>query len=55
LLATGSKDGSTVIWKITKDKTCSIEPFEKFEKKNAEIWRVEWNITGTILGRKLIC
>ena len=25
---------------------------EKFEKKNSEIWKVEWNISGTILGKK---
>jgi len=53
LVATASKDQKVKIWKITiQQEKQKIEAKEiaSFDDHHAEVWRVEWNITGTILA-----
>jgi len=54
LIASASKDQSVRIWKLSQtDANKSKLEFEQialFAEHNAEVWRVEWNITGTILA-----
>ncbi|KAF9430045.1 epoxide hydrolase, soluble (sEH), partial [Entomortierella beljakovae] len=62
LIATACKDGHVRIFKLTDDtlgealaggwtrKLFNVECIADFADHNAEVWRVEWNITGTILS-----
>ncbi|GAM17964.1 hypothetical protein SAMD00019534_011390, partial [Acytostelium subglobosum LB1] len=52
LIATASKDHNVRIWKLTNNDKLRLDlkevlcnPFHR-----SEVWRVEWNITGTILA-----
>lgn len=52
LVATASKDRTAKIWQLeanTKGKW-NVKEVASFSDHNAEVWRVEWNITGTILA-----
>jgi len=53
LIATSSKDRRLKIWKVIinqeKQKVESKE-VASFDDHHAEVWRVEWNVTGTILA-----
>eukprot|EP00003_Mantamonas_plastica_P033223 TRINITY_DN939_c0_g1_i1.p1 TRINITY_DN939_c0_g1~~TRINITY_DN939_c0_g1_i1.p1 ORF type:complete len:128 (-),score=44.87 TRINITY_DN939_c0_g1_i1:39-422(-) len=49
LIATASKKGTVVIWKI-KISDDSVEKVAEFGDHQSEVWRVEWNVTGTILA-----
>lgn len=50
LIAAGSQDKSVRIWKISATGTLKVE--RSWEKKDhdAEVWSVEWNVTGTVLA-----
>ncbi|KAF9577654.1 epoxide hydrolase, soluble (sEH) [Lunasporangiospora selenospora] len=62
LIATACKDGHVRIFKLTDDsqsgaltggwsrKMFNITLIADFPDHNAEVWRVEWNVTGTILS-----
>jgi len=52
LIATASKDRTVRIWRIDQAKNGKYEVklVKSFPDHNAEVWRVEWNITGTILA-----
>eukprot|EP01120_Amphizonella_sp_Union-15-10_P017471 TRINITY_DN9706_c0_g1_i1.p1 TRINITY_DN9706_c0_g1~~TRINITY_DN9706_c0_g1_i1.p1 ORF type:complete len:326 (+),score=58.38 TRINITY_DN9706_c0_g1_i1:45-1022(+) len=55
LIATASKDTTVCIWKIQwiKGRDGSkpeVKQLACFQDHNAEVWRVEWNVTGTILA-----
>jgi len=53
LIATASKDQTIKIWKlqIQQDKgKVEAKDVATFTDHQAEIWRVEWNVTGTILA-----
>ncbi|KAI1316907.1 epoxide hydrolase, soluble (sEH) [Mortierella claussenii] len=62
LIATACKDGHVRIFKLTDDnqggaltggwtrKMFNVTCIADFADHNAEVWRVEWNITGTILS-----
>ena len=47
LIATACRDGIVRIWRV-KDDVAS-EPVE-FNDHQAEVWRVSWNVTGTVLA-----
>ncbi|KAJ5067527.1 nucleoporin seh1 [Anaeramoeba ignava] len=51
LIATASKDGKVRIWKLDESAK-KIAPNYPFvcEGHTGEVWKVEWNITGTILA-----
>lgn len=52
LIATGCKDGFVRIFKATDTKSgdLKIELLAKLSDHNSEVWRVNWNLTGTILS-----
>lgn len=62
LIATACKDGHVRIFKLTDDtqggamaggwtrKMFNVACVADFPDHNAEVWRVEWNVTGTILS-----
>eukprot|EP00727_Mastigamoeba_balamuthi_P009085 m51a1_g48 putative nucleoporin seh1 (314) ;mRNA; r:166147-167436 len=52
LLATASKDGFVMVWQllISERGKHDATPIAKFEHHQAEVWRVEWNVTGTVLA-----
>lgn len=52
LLATGCKDGYVRIFKIKDSHTgeLKIETLAKLDDHKLEVWRVNWNLTGTILS-----
>lgn len=52
LLATGSKDGCIRIFKMfeTADGDLRMETVAKLHDHHQEVWRVQWNSTGTILS-----
>eukprot|EP01100_Stratorugosa_tubuloviscum_P011009 TRINITY_DN4830_c1_g1_i1.p1 TRINITY_DN4830_c1_g1~~TRINITY_DN4830_c1_g1_i1.p1 ORF type:complete len:310 (-),score=156.25 TRINITY_DN4830_c1_g1_i1:189-1118(-) len=51
LIASASKDGSVLIWKLTLNgRTFDVENFTLPHAGAKEIWRLEWNITGTVLA-----
>ena len=53
LLATASKDRTERIWKLKMlDGTlqCEVEEVAKQLHHESEVWRVEWNVTGTMLA-----
>lgn len=62
LIATACKDGHVRIFKLTDDsqggaltggwsrKMFNVTCIADFADHNAEVWRVEWNVTGTILS-----
>mmetsp|Transcript_38402 Transcript_38402/g.96614 ORF Transcript_38402/g.96614 Transcript_38402/m.96614 type:complete len:331 (+) Transcript_38402:165-1157(+) len=53
LIATGSKDGTVRIWKLNTragGKKSKVQEEACFDDHEAEVWRVEWNITGTVLA-----
>ncbi|CAG8463779.1 6194_t:CDS:2 [Ambispora leptoticha] len=51
LIATASKDQHVRIYKITSDRIrYHAELLCSFRDHNVEVWRVEWNVTGTILS-----
>jgi len=51
LIASASKDGTAQIWKI-KTEANNYELIERWvlDDHKAEVWKVEWNITGTVLA-----
>lgn len=52
-IATGSKDKKVRIYQISiTTSPTGEEPKVVFEKEDhdAEVWRVEWNLTGTMLA-----
>jgi len=55
-IATAGKDKSVRIWEITLNNSGSnrtvskVEEVARFNEHKAEVWRVEWNTTGTILA-----
>jgi len=51
-IATASKDKTLIIWKLTIDNQNAYhtEQVACFEDHQNEVWRVEWNATGTILA-----
>lgn len=52
LVATGCKDGYIRIFKLTESKNgeLKIETLAKLNDHKLEVWRVSWNLTGTILS-----
>ncbi|CCG22254.1 Seh1 protein [Candida orthopsilosis Co 90-125] len=52
LIATGCKDGYVRIFKATETPTgdFKIEALAKMNDHQCEVWRVNWNLTGTILS-----
>lgn len=52
LVATGCKDGFIRIFKLTESKNgeLRIETLAKLNDHKLEVWRVAWNLTGTILS-----
>jgi len=53
LIATASKDQSIKIWKLQiqpEKQKVEAKDVASFNDHGAEVWRVEWNITGTILA-----
>ena len=56
LIATACKDGHVRVFKLTPksmNKTkpvFTIEQVADFDDHQGEVWRVEWNVTGTILS-----
>lgn len=52
LIATASKDHTVKIWQIERkgDFECEANVIASFDDHGATVWRVEWNITGTILA-----
>eukprot|EP01117_Protostelium_nocturnum_P015918 TRINITY_DN6204_c1_g1_i1.p1 TRINITY_DN6204_c1_g1~~TRINITY_DN6204_c1_g1_i1.p1 ORF type:complete len:316 (-),score=59.73 TRINITY_DN6204_c1_g1_i1:69-1016(-) len=48
LIATASKDKKVKIWKFVNQQ--KPEVVASFEEHKSEVWRVEWNILGTILA-----
>lgn len=52
LLATASKDQTVRIWQLARQESGKWHSKELacFEEHKAEVWRVCWNITGTILA-----
>ncbi|RKP07427.1 WD40-repeat-containing domain protein [Thamnocephalis sphaerospora] len=55
LIATACKDHRVRIFKLTEnpgdnERRYKVEMVANFVDHNAEVWRVEWNITGTILS-----
>ena len=53
LLATASKDGHVRIWKFVEDEVSDqykVDLIADFVDHDAEVWRVQWNVTGTILS-----
>merc|ERR1711879_311584 len=51
LIASASKDKSVRIWRVKTEngKWCG-ELEATFTEHNSEVWRVQWNVTGTILA-----
>jgi len=52
-IATAGKDKTVRIWEVRILKSAQkieVRELAKFEEHNAEVWRVEWNATGTILA-----
>eukprot|EP00735_Rhodelphis_limneticus_P013136 TRINITY_DN665_c0_g1::TRINITY_DN665_c0_g1_i1::g.28915::m.28915 TRINITY_DN665_c0_g1::TRINITY_DN665_c0_g1_i1::g.28915 ORF type:complete len:325 (+),score=25.94,sp/Q4FZW5/SEH1A_XENLA/46.08/5e-93,WD40/PF00400.27/0.00082,WD40/PF00400.27/1.1e-11,WD40/PF00400.27/3.7e-05,WD40/PF00400.27/0.56,WD40/PF00400.27/3.7e-09,WD40/PF00400.27/0.00058,YmzC/PF14157.1/50,YmzC/PF14157.1/54,YmzC/PF14157.1/3.5e+03,YmzC/PF14157.1/1.1e+04,W_rich_C/PF07483.6/18,W_rich_C/PF07483.6/1.4e+03,W_rich_C/PF07483.6/3.4 TRINITY_DN665 len=51
-IASGSKDHSVRIWRVTleDDSTAEAETIFSSDDHGAEVWRVEWNVTGTALS-----
>jgi len=52
-IATASKDQLVKIWKTEIDldkQKIKAEEVASFDDHHAEVWRVEWNVTGTILA-----
>lgn len=53
LIATASKDSLVKIWKLqiqAEKQKVEVTPLATFDDHQSEVWRVEWNITGTILA-----
>jgi len=53
LIATASKDHKVKIWKLIADQEkqkVTAKEIVSFDDHHTEVWRVEWNITGTILA-----
>jgi len=53
LIATASKDHKVKIWKVlvaTDKHKMEVKEIASFDEHHSEVWRVEWNITGTILA-----
>lgn len=51
LIATGCKDGYVRIFKVLEsNQTLKIEQIASFDDHKGEVWRVNWNLTGTILS-----
>jgi len=48
-IATASKDKTVIIWRLNIDPIQHAQQSEPLEHPN-EVWRVEWNATGTILA-----
>eukprot|EP00743_Colponemidia_sp_Colp-15_P001728 GILK01001887.1.p1 GENE.GILK01001887.1~~GILK01001887.1.p1 ORF type:complete len:319 (-),score=44.64 GILK01001887.1:183-1139(-) len=53
LIATASKDKTVRIWKLiltTGARKYEAQELSVLDQHKAEVWRVEWNITGTVLS-----
>ncbi|KAN0035671.1 hypothetical protein ACTA71_004955 [Dictyostelium dimigraforme] len=51
LIATASKDHKVRIWKLSSDRSkMELKEIMRKDDHKSEVWRVEWNITGTILA-----
>ena len=52
LVATASKDRTAKIWQLEANAKgkWNVKEVASFPNHNNEVWRVEWNITGTILA-----
>lgn len=53
LVATASKDRTVRVWKAKMQEghlTCEVEEIAMMHHHDSEVWRVEWNITGTMLA-----
>ncbi|KAK6464758.1 WD40-repeat-containing domain protein [Scheffersomyces coipomensis] len=52
LIATGCKDGYVRIFKATESQSgeLKIETLAKLNDHKSEVWKVNWNLTGTILS-----
>lgn len=52
LIATASKDKTVIIWTIRRNKETDNYECIRSEtlEHSSEVWKVEWNITGTILA-----
>ncbi|KNC54993.1 uncharacterized protein AMSG_10240 [Thecamonas trahens ATCC 50062] len=49
LIASGSKDGSVRLWRLEQGSFAS-SPIATFDQHHSQVWRVKWNITGTVLA-----
>ncbi len=51
LIATACKDRRVRIFKLREhEERFKVESVGSFEDHDAEVWRVEWNVTGTVLS-----
>ncbi|CAG8762155.1 10480_t:CDS:2, partial [Acaulospora morrowiae] len=52
LIATASKDHHVRIFKLVDNKKdgFDVTPVAQLPDHNVEVWKVEWNVTGTILS-----
>ncbi|EFC36536.1 nucleoporin SEH1 [Naegleria gruberi] len=51
LIASASKDGSVRIWKLNSEtKSIELMDIDETHKHNSEVWKVEWNLSGTVLA-----
>lgn len=53
LIATTSRDRTLRIWKLTLRESqfqYDVKQMAMLHHDNAEVWKVEWNVTGTMLS-----
>lgn len=51
VIAAGSKDGKVHIYKVQRvGETYRVNSHEEIADHGAEVWKVEWNISGTVLA-----
>lgn len=53
LIASASKDGTVRIWRLQvspEKQKLEIKEDACFREHEAEVWRVEWNVVGTVLA-----
>ena len=50
IIATACSDGHVRIFHLTKANGFSVDLVADFDEHASEVWKVEWNVTGTILS-----
>jgi nucleoporin SEH1 len=49
LIATASRDQKIRLYQVTEGTPLKVELLATLSDHHAEVWRVEWNVTGTVL------